>query len=220
MEKKLIYLVRHGETDANIKHVYQGVSQDYGLNEDGKGQAKRLGRWLKQYYLYPEIILTSPARRATETACILHYEIFGEKTQTPSPGLFIIPDLHEVNHGDWEGQSDHDIACAYPQLYKLWMEQPMDMAFPNGETMEEARARVLKIWVHDILSRPQKVILIVGHGGVNFQILNYVLHSNHLRNIWQDNTCLNIIEQNQKNQLRVRLINGTAHLLTSIEAQK
>ena len=217
MYEKLIYLVRHGETDANLKHVYQGVSQDNSLNENGKGQAARLGQWLKKYYLPPDIILTSPAKRAVETACILHYGIFGQKSK---PDLFIISEMHEVNHGDWEGISDHDAACVYPDAYHLWQKRPMDMAFPNGETMEEARARILKIWRHNILARTEKIIMVVGHGGVNFQILNHALESHKIRNLWQDNACLNIIEKDKNDELRVRLINSTAHLHTSLEAPK
>lgn len=215
MEGKTIYLTRHGVTDDNLKHIYQGVSQDNGLNEKGREQALLLGKWLKKYYPLPDVVLTSPAKRALDTACAIHFEIFGKEKKH---NFFSVPLLHEINHGDWEGKSDSEVALAYPYLYNLWHNNPMDMAFPNGETMEEARARILKVWVHDILNREEKIILIVAHGGVNFQIINHSIGSSRLRNVWQDNTCLNIIELNDKNKLRVKLINSTAHLLTPLEA--
>lgn len=214
MVEKTIYLVVCGETDNNLKNIYQGVSQDSRLNEKGVLQAQLLGKWLKKYYPLPEAILSSPSLRAMDSACKIRNELFGEAN---IPYITSMHLLHEVDHGDWEGKSDQELSAAYPKLYNQWQNNPMDMAFPNGETMEEARARILKIWVHDILTRPENIILVVGHGGVNYQIINHVLGSHRLRNIWQDNACLNIIER-EKSRSRIKLINSTAHLLNPLEA--
>jgi len=85
----------------------------------------------------------------------------------------------------------------------------MKMKFPKGETMKKAKKRILKVWRDEILEYQDGHILIVAHGGVNFQIINDVLESDKLRNTRQDNACLNIIELPR---MRMALVNSTAHL--------
>ena len=38
-----IYVIRHGQTDANLRHELQG-RRDVPLNEQGREQARRVGR--------------------------------------------------------------------------------------------------------------------------------------------------------------------------------
>lgn len=201
-------MVRHGETGDNLKGIYQGIGQNNGLNETGRRQAECLGNWLKKYYPLPSIIFTSPAARVLETACIVKNELVGMRKY---PEIIIIPRLHEINHGEWEGKSDAELKILYPRLYRLWRNHPMEVSFPGGESMEHSKIRILNVW-DEILNRRFKNILIVAHGGVNFQILNHVLGSNRLRNIRQDNACLNIIEKLQDGQTRIALMNFAPHL--------
>ena len=50
------------------------------LSEKGRSQAKRVGAFCREHDLKPELILTSPFRRAEETAHIVASEIKGEVT--------------------------------------------------------------------------------------------------------------------------------------------
>ena len=210
MKIQLIYLVRHGETDANKLNIYQGRGQDNSLNETGRKQAELLGKWLKKHqliYPLPVVILTSPAKRALETTAIIKNELVGMARE---PKIIVLPKLHEINHGYWEGLSDKQLKKKYPKSYRLWRNNPMKMKFPKGETMKKAKKRILKVWRDEILECKDSHILVVAHGGVNFQIINDVLESDKLRNVRHDNSCLNIIELPRK---RMALVNGTSHLL-------
>lgn len=207
--KKTIYLIRHGQTDDNLRHVYQGVSKDNSLNKTGQEQARLLGQWMKDHYPPPELILSSPARRPLETACVLTHEIMGNKKGCP---IYVIREFHEINHGDWEGKSDEQVQKEYSELYKLWHEYPMQVRFPNGESMRGAKRRILKAWVSEVLEQTESIIMLVAHAGVNFQIINDILESNKLRNVHQHNTCLNIIERGENGFLQMQLVNSTAHL--------
>lgn len=60
-----LVLVRHGQTDANLRRVLQGQS-DGALNATGRQQAEELGRCLKDVPL--DEIIASPLRRAQDTA--------------------------------------------------------------------------------------------------------------------------------------------------------
>lgn len=90
-----IYLSRHGETDFNVKKIYQGIGLDIPLNEKGKRDAQKIREIFKDAPL--DIILASPALRTIETA-------------TPTAdekGLSIINDwnLRERDHGPLVGKS-------------------------------------------------------------------------------------------------------------------
>lgn len=67
-----IYLIRHGETDWNVQGRLQGT-EDIELNENGRNQAKICGQALKEDHF--AIIVTSPLKRATESAEIIAEEV-------------------------------------------------------------------------------------------------------------------------------------------------
>jgi len=210
LKTQLVYLVRHGETDANKLNIYQGRGQDNSLNETGRKQAELLGKWLKLHknvYPIPSIIFTSPAKRTLETTAIIKNELVGMARE---PKIVVLPKLHEINHGHWEGLADKQLKKKYPKPYRIWRTNPMKMKFPKGETMKKSKKRILKVWRDEILEYKGSHIMVVAHGGVNFQIINDVLESDKLRNVRQDNACLNIIELPR---MRMALVNSIAHLL-------
>lgn len=65
----VIYLVRHGETDANKNKIMQGQTQNLQLNETGIRQATNLKNKLKDIKF--DACFTSPLIRAWSTAMIL-----------------------------------------------------------------------------------------------------------------------------------------------------
>ncbi|MHA6252616.1 histidine phosphatase family protein [Oceanobacillus sp. CAU 1775] len=65
-------IIRHGETDWNVAGILQG-KQDTSLNDRGKKQAHACGEYLQPFDW--DIIITSPLRRARETAEIIQQQI-------------------------------------------------------------------------------------------------------------------------------------------------
>lgn len=61
-----IYLVRHGESEANAKGIHQGQKIDTSLSKNGLEQAKKIAERLKDEDF--EIIYSSDLKRAYETA--------------------------------------------------------------------------------------------------------------------------------------------------------
>ncbi len=142
-----ILLIRHGENDTMQKHL-AGRLPDVHLNEKGRAQALRLASFLADRQI--NAIYSSPLERAQETA-------------QPLSTLKKIPiqmheGLSEVDFGSWQGQS-------YKKLYKkkIWklaIESPAEVVFPDGESYQDAQKRVVST-IEDILQKHDKKDTIV-----------------------------------------------------------
>lgn len=71
----MIYFVRHGESEANVRGVFAGQRDDSALTEEGKKQALITAQKIKEDHMVPNRIISSPLRRALETASIIADEI-------------------------------------------------------------------------------------------------------------------------------------------------
>jgi broad specificity phosphatase PhoE len=193
-----IYLIRHGETDANSKRIYQGQTNT-SLNNSGKRQAKWASKFFKAIPL--KTIYTSDLDRAYQTA-----QIIAPNNKTK---LLKNPSLRERNFGAWENQSFTEIRKNYPTLYKEWFRNP-DVKIPGAESYKIFSKRII-VFLEELLNKVRKndELGIVAHGGTNRVILNYFLKRNGPKYFWdikQDNACINIIEL-EKDYRLVSLIN-------------
>ena len=64
----IIYIIRHGETDLNVRKIVQGWA-DEPLNENGILLAQETGRALRDVHF--DFCISSPLLRAKKTAGIL-----------------------------------------------------------------------------------------------------------------------------------------------------
>lgn len=87
-------LVRHGQTDWNLVGRLQGRT-DIELNETGRDQARRIGRYLRNKNW--DLILASPLGRAHETASLIAEQI-------GAPTGPAVPELIERGFGSLEGR--------------------------------------------------------------------------------------------------------------------
>lgn len=94
---KEIYLIRHGETDWNKLGLAQGSRNDIVLNKTGKEQAKKTGKYLKDYREQNkkfDMVLCSPMLRTKETA-----EIICNNINFDINKIEYYDELVEVDHG-------------------------------------------------------------------------------------------------------------------------
>jgi len=73
-DKMKIYLIRHGETDANSKAIIQGRT-DNPLNQNGRHQAVLTAKHLKQLNISFDYCVASPLSRAIDTLEIIKREL-------------------------------------------------------------------------------------------------------------------------------------------------
>ena len=68
-----LLIIRHGQSEADIRGVHEGRA-DFPLTERGDQQAKKMTAYVATHFP-PDIILTSPLRRAKSTALLLQGKI-------------------------------------------------------------------------------------------------------------------------------------------------
>lgn len=196
-----LYLIRHAESIANTKGIYQGQTHDTDLSPLGKRQAEALKRRLKDKKI--EALYSSPALRCLQTIRSLS-EIKGLEITTHK-------NLLEINHGDWEGKTKEEIEKLYPRQLKIWRETPSRIQMPTGENLLEVKKRVEKSLKDIKQKNPDKSVLICSHDAVLRTILAPLLRF-PLDNIWEIPlegaavTEISLIEE------RIIVLNDTEHL--------
>jgi alpha-ribazole phosphatase len=158
------WLIRHGEPAAEARHRCYG-SLDVGLSQTGRGQMAQVAEWLKGEPI--AVIFASPRSRAMESAQILAAD--------RGCVVEIVPELREIDFGDFEGLTYDEIAARYPELYRQWMERPTEVRFPHGEGFLEMQARVLRAFERIRREREGQTVALVSHGGVNRILMAWAL---------------------------------------------
>ena len=126
-----LILIRHGEIDSNLRKIYSGRSSEP-LNLVGRNQAEQAARQL--HGVQVAALLTSPLRRAVETAGIIGRQL----NLNPRISDF----LNELRMGPWEGLSEAEVESRYPGEFGTWNSRPADLYLDGRETLEELRRRV------------------------------------------------------------------------------
>lgn len=73
---KKLYLLRHGQTEFNVKKLVQGRC-DSPLTDLGRKQAGMAAAWLKSHDVVPDKVVSSPLGRAMDTAQLVATELLG-----------------------------------------------------------------------------------------------------------------------------------------------
>ena len=161
----MLYIMRHGRTDWNVRHKLQGHT-DIPLNEEGRRMAEKAGEETRDIPL--DLCFSSPLKRARETA-----EIVLRGRDVP---IRTDDRLKEMSFGEYEGFEN---SFSFPDC-------PINVIFRNpeaytesiggAETFDELFARTGEFLreVIDPLMEEGKNVLIVGHGAMNLSIISQV----------------------------------------------
>jgi broad specificity phosphatase PhoE len=188
----------------NERRLLQGRT-DIALCEKGREQAKILSSALTSIPF--SSIYCSPLSRAKETAEILAMP--HDLTPRPDQGFV------EISFGDWEGKSHESLAKKAGEQYAQWIIKPTEVTVAGAEQLKEAQARAMRSLEKIVRENEKRVVVVVGHGGINRVILLSLLEAD-LGAFWrmrQDTTCVNLIEFSDDIP-RISLLNCTAHFKT------
>ena len=70
MNRIRLFLVRHGQTDYNLKHLLQGSGINSSLNQTGQNEAEKLKN-TEKLLMKTDLIYSSPLERAVQTGEIV-----------------------------------------------------------------------------------------------------------------------------------------------------
>lgn len=153
MSSKKIYIVRHGQTDYNLKQVVQGGGIDSCLNQNGINQADAFYESNK-HLIFDKIYYTGLKRTKESVKKFLN-------AGTPHEG---VPDLNEISWGKYEGvPMDHSENEYYLNMISRWSQGDLDHCIERGESPNIAAKR-LKRGIEHVLKQEGQTILICMHG--------------------------------------------------------
>ena len=167
-----VYLIRHGETDGNREHKFQG-SIDYPLNDRGMAQAACLRKGMEHVHL--DGIFSSPLKRVIATA----EQVRGDRDME----VTVIPGIREINCGEWEGKNREEIEALWPGRLCLWQYEPEKLHMPGGETLAEVQERVVSALLELVRVNRGKSIAVVS-SMLAIQLIVAKLLDVPIHNVW------------------------------------
>jgi len=160
MTDRLLVLVRHGQSEWNLKNLFTGW-KDVDLTEQGVEEARTAGHKLKAQGLQFDVAFTSSLKRAQRTLDLILDEL-GQKN------LPIISDraLNERDYGDLVGLNKDDARRKWGDEQVLQWRRSYDVPPPGGESLKDTVARALPYFVQEILPRVLRGerTLVAAHG--------------------------------------------------------
>lgn len=155
----IFYIVRHGETDWNVKKLVQGHT-DIPLNQKGESQAKQVGKKLQ--HIYFDAVFSSDLLRAKRTAEIIALERKIEVRTTR--------DLRERFFGRLEGKSwagaESELKSLWEKLVHLTDEDRRLHQLEKVESNKDIMKRFIPFLKEIAVAYQEKNILVVTHGGI------------------------------------------------------
>ena len=160
MTDRVLVLVRHGQSDWNLKNLFTGW-RDVDLTEKGVAEAREAGRKLKAQGIKFDVAFTSALKRAQRTLDLMLTEL----DQTTIP-IFKDQALNERDYGDLVGLNKDDARKKWGEEQVHIWRRSYDVAPPGGESLKDTLARALPYYVTDILPRVLRGerALVAAHG--------------------------------------------------------
>lgn len=145
------HLLRHGEHTLQGK-IVAGRTPGIGLSDRGRGEAEAAAVRLAGANI--TAIYASPLQRAQETA-----QIVAERLTLD---VATIPDLDEVDFGDWTGSTF--AAIRETTHYPAWANRRSLALIPGGETMRNVQRRIVETMLELHALHPEATLVLVSHG--------------------------------------------------------
>lgn len=150
-----LYLVRHGQSEANVSWTFSYKRFDAPLTALGVQQAHATAEHLRAFEV--DALYSSPMLRAVQTAEIFKTSL-GLEYQT-------IEELREVNVGELEElPSSRETWDVHNQIHHDWASGKLDSTFPGGEDYHGLSGRALRAFAKIVAERPGQASVVVAHG--------------------------------------------------------
>ncbi|MCE2709145.1 MAG: histidine phosphatase family protein [Algoriphagus sp.] len=203
MDRKKIYLVRHGQTDYNLQGVVQGSGIDAPINATGRAQAEAFFRTYRSV----------PFDRVYHSALLRTRQSVQGFIDLGLPTC-MLPELNEISWGDFEGTPMTPEEGQYYQfMLHQWQLGNLDYAIAGGESPNAVAERLSKA-LEILLKDTGKTLLVCMHGRA-MRIFLSILCQTDLKDMDQyehNNLCLYLLEQKSETTFSILKHNDQDHL--------
>jgi len=162
-----LYLIRHGEVEAQYHRVFGGSRIDMALSPLGHEQAAALAQWMEGSAL--DAIYASPMLRVQQTIAPLA----ARRNLQP----VLLPGLQEVDFGDWTGLRWEQVQEKFGISAFDWLEVLDGPGIRHGESAVHLMQRVAPCLRQILHDNPHRSVAIACHGGIIRVILSLLLDS-------------------------------------------
>lgn len=166
---KDIYIVRHGQTDYNLKGIVQGSGVDASLNDTGREQA---AAFHKAYGNYPfdKLYISTLKRTQESVQGFIDAGLPYEK----------LSGLNEISWGTREGQPfTPEENKYYYAILERWRQGETSLPVEGGESPDQVAMRQIDVIKHVMKQKQEQKVLICMHGRAMrillAQLFNYPL---------------------------------------------
>ena len=159
-----LLLIRHAEVEVKYHRVFGGRI-DMNLSPRGKRMADRLAAYLKHKTI--DAVYASPMKRVQQT--------LGPTLRKLSQAQTVMPDLREIDFGDWTGLGWQAVSERFGFHAHEWLEQIQHRGVPNGESGHHFRQRVEPCIRQIIGNHPGQTVAVFCHGGVIRMVLSILV---------------------------------------------
>jgi broad specificity phosphatase PhoE len=159
-----LLLIRHAEVEASYQGVFGGRI-DMDLSPRGHEQAAALAKCLYQKPL--SAIYASPMKRVQQTLAPV--------LLNGAPKPVILPDLREVDFGDWTGLAWEEVQAKFGISAFSWLDQLECDGIANAECAETLQDRVEPCLRQILAAHPGQPVAVFCHGGIIRMLLAILL---------------------------------------------
>lgn len=193
-----LYLVRHGQSEGNIRQLWYG-SSDLPLTPLGREQARRAGEKLRDIPL--PVCYVSPLIRARDTAELV---LAGREVPT-----VVEPDLREQHMGLLETKSVPELRAEDPAYFARLMADWVHICPPEGEPFDTGLApRVARV-LDELVERDEDCLLVAHNGPLTFALAHLLgLPMEAAQQFYLEQGCFSMVEVD-----RERIYNGSHAIL-------
>jgi broad specificity phosphatase PhoE len=197
-----LLLVRHGSTEHSHEGRFSGRNE-LPLDDHGRRQAQAIARHVSRMGRV-DVVLSSPLRRARETAEAIAAKVGGE--------VEVVADLVEMEFGEWEGLTLADAHLKWPALIRSWLDGA-DVGPPGGESFTQVETRVVPALEQIVATHRGKRIVAVSHVTPIKTLLRIALCAPQetMFKFHLDTASLSVVDYYEDGASSVRTINNSEH---------
>jgi len=212
-----VLLLRHGLSTYNVQGRIQGRDDNSTLTAAGEAMARRTGEALDG--VFPDVVLSSPLRRAACTATL----VCGARSGA-TPAVVHDDDLLEVDLEPWSGLSHQQVIDGWPQQERIWRERPEQLTLQRSDgsryqPIRELYRQARRFWRRLCQRHQDKTVLVVAHNAVLRCVVLAALDLGPERfaRLRLDNCALSVLNvqgggSNGAATVQVESLNSTVHL--------